>query len=62
MKYQAVSGGFRELRDTDHGYRHWHTDIYNGLKDVKNVFSTISLSYRTFLTSTIEQSDYHITY
>ena len=42
VNYQAESGGFRELRNTDQGYSHYGTQIYRGLKDIKQVAKKFS--------------------
>ena len=42
VNYQAESGGFRELRNTDQEYSHYDTQNYTGLKDIKQVAKTFS--------------------
>ena len=51
VRYQAKSGGFRELRNIDRQNQHYRTDSYIGLEDVKEVrnFACICVSNFAFL-------------
>ena len=53
VRYQAKSGGFRELRNIDQQNQHYRTDSYIGLEDVKDV------SVLLIFESTILQSVNH---